>query len=433
MSAGPPARYTRSVGASVTLSAPSVAVQPGAEATIDLRLRNTGTVVDEFALSVLGDAADWATVEPPTVSLFPGAEETARIVFRPPRSSSVPAGPIPFGLHARSREDAAGSTVEEGVVEVGPYIEPFAELIPRTSRGSRSASHDLAIDNRGNVRLNAELEAADADRLLEFDVKPPGVVVQPGMAEFAKIQVKPAKRFWRGSPKTRPFQLTVRPEGGVPITLDGALLQEAMLPPWFMRALMALVALLILLVILWLGVLKPSIESAASEALASPLGDLRNDVNDALGDAGLPTLAPDGGGGGGASPSPSPSGGPTGSVEPGAPTPTAAATPGGPFIPGLGNPVDGRLDQATTTVTTTATLFVTDLVFSNPNGREGAIVLLRDTRSLVELRLENFRDLDFHFVTPIVVTADQTLNLSLTCTSDGPCDPAVLYSGYLRP
>jgi hypothetical protein len=420
------------VGASVTLLVPSVAVQPGGEATIELRLRNTGTVVDEFGLSVLGDAAGWATVQPPTISLFPGAEENARIIFRPPRGPSVPAGPMPFGLHARSREDAAGSTVEEGVVEVGTFLEPFAELIPRTSRGSRSASHDLAVDNRGNIRLNAELEAADADRFLQFDLKPPGMVVEPGMAGFAKVQVKPTKRFWRGAPKTRPFQLVVRPEGAAPVTLDGALLQEAMLPPWFFRALMALVALLILLIILWLGVLKPSIESAASEAVASPLGELRDDVNGALSDAGLPTMGPEAGGGA-ASPSPAASAAPGASSEPGAPTPTPGATPGGPFIPGLGNPVDGRLDQGATTITTTGTLFVTDLIFSNPNGREGAIVLLRDSTPLLELRLENFRDLDFHWVTPIVVTADRSLNLSLTCTSDGPCDPSVLYSGYLRP
>ena len=118
----------------------------------------------------------------------------------------------------------AGSTVEEGTVTVGPFQDPFAELVPRTSRGSRSASHDLAVDNRGNVRLNAEVEAADVDRHLQFDVKPPGVVVEPGMAQFAKVQVKPVKRFWRGSPKTRPFQLVVRSEGAPPVTLDGALL-----------------------------------------------------------------------------------------------------------------------------------------------------------------------------------------------------------------
>jgi hypothetical protein len=419
------------VGASVTLSAPSVAVQPGDQATLDFRLRNTGTVVDEFELSVLGDAAAWSTVEPPTISLFPGAEETARIRFQPPRGPSVPAGPMPFGLHARSKEDPAGSTAEEGVVDVAPFLEPFAELIPRTSRGSRSATHDVAVDNRGNTRLNAELEAADADRLLGFDVKPPGLVVEPGMAGFAKVQVKPAKRFWRGSPKTRPFQLVVRPEGGVPVTLDGALLQEAVLPPWFGRAIAALIALLIILVILWLTVLRPSIESAASAAVASPLADLRDDVNSALEDAGLPTMGP------GASASAPPIAGPgasSGSGGPGSSTePSPAPSTGGPFIAGLGSPVVGRLDAGVTSIKGTGTLFVTDLVFSNPNGQEGAIVLLRDSSPLFELRLENFRDLDFHFVTPIVVTADQSLNLSLTCTLEAACDPALLYSGYLRP
>ncbi len=417
------------MGASVTLTAPSIGVVPGGEATLELRLRNTGSVVDEFSLSVLGDAAGWSSVEPPTISLFPGAEETARITFRPPRSPQVPAGPMPFGLHARSKEDAGGSTVEEGVVEVGPFLEPFAELIPRTSRGSRSASHDLAVDNRGNIRLNAEVEASDADRLLGFDVKPPGMVVEPGMAGFAKVRVKPTKLFWRGTPKSRPFQLLVTPEGGTPVTLDGSLLQEAILPPWFMRAVLALIALLILLVVFWLGLLRPAIESAASDAVASPLADLREDVNSALDEAGLPTMAPPGGE---ESPEPSPSGStdPGASEPPGSPSPS----PDGPFIPGLGNPIDGRLVQDAPTFRPPGTLFVTDLVFSNPNGREGAIVLLRDGTPLVELQLENFRDLDYHFVTPIVVLADHDLSMSLTCTTAGvPCNPAILYSGYLRP
>ena len=75
---------------------------------------------------------------------------------------------------------------------------------------------------------------------------------------------------------------------------------------------------------------------------------------------------------------------------------------------------------------------MTDLVFSNPNGAAGALVVMRDTTPLLQLRLENFRDYDLHFVTPIVITGGQRLNLSLSCTSS-PCDPAVFYSGYLRP
>ena len=411
------------MGASVALSAPTVAVEPGGQATLDFRLRNTGSVVDEFSLEVLGDPGAWSTVEPPTISLFPGAEESGRIVFQPPRVSSTAAGPTPFGLRAASREDPAGSTVEEGTVEVGAFHEPAAELVPRTSRGSLSAGHDVAIDNRGNVQLNADVEAADADRLLRFDVKPPGVVVGPGMAEFARVTVKPLKRFWRGSPKTRPFQVYVRPSGAPAVTLDGSILQEAILPPWFGRAVAALIGLLVVAVLLWLFVLKPSIESAASEAVASPVAELRDDVNDALADAGLPTMGP----GDGPSATPTP--------EPGAtpPASTPTPTPPGPVIAGLGSPVDGRLVQGADSVTVSGTLFITDLVFSNPNGQEGDVVLLRDSTRLLELKLENFRDLDFHFVTPIVLTGGQTLNLALNCTGGGACDPAVFYSGYLRP
>jgi hypothetical protein len=77
--------------------------------------------------------------------------------------------------------------------------------------------------------------------------------------------------------------------------------------------------------------------------------------------------------------------------------------------------------------------FLTDFVFSNPNGQEGAVVVSRNNVPLMRLRLENFRDYDLHFVTPIVIGPTDTLNLSLACeiTSQA-CDPAVLYSGYVR-
>jgi hypothetical protein len=421
--------YTPPVGASVTLGASVVQVEPGGEAALDVRLRNTGTVVDEFSIDVLGDAAAWAVAEPPTISLFPGADGTVRIAFRPPRSASIAAGSLPFGIRTQSREDPEGTTVEEGVVEVLNFYEPFAELVPRTSRGSRGAGHDVAIDNRGNTRLNAELEAIDEDRLLRFDVDPPGIVIEPGMAGFARLKVKPTKRFWRGSPKTRPFQLHVRPEGTMALTLDGAMLQEPVLPPWFVRAMIALGLLIIALILLWLLVLKPTIQTAASEAVDKPIAELKNGVNDALSNAGLPTIGPGGGGGPSASPEASiPVGG---SAAPPGPTPT----PGGPVIAGLGSPIDGRLSKAAPTKTFTGTLFITDVVFSNPNGREGALVLLRDASDLFDIRLENIRDLDYHFVTPIVLTEGQALNLSLACTGANatPCDPTVFYSGYTRP
>ncbi len=421
------------MGASVTLVTPSVAVEPGGEVAVDLRLRNTGGVVDEFTLEVVGDSAGWASVDPPTVSLFPGAEGAARILFRPPRVASTPAGLIPFGLRARSREDPAGSVTEEGAVEVGAFVEPYAELVPRTSRGSRSAAHELALDNRGNVRLNAQVDGSDADRLLSFDVNPPGMVVEPGTAAFAKVRVKPAKRFWRGQPKSRAFQLLITPEGRLPITLDGAMLQEAILPPWFGRLVVALVAAVIGAILLWAFVLRPSIDSAVGQAISSPIAELRGDVNDALSAAGIPTMPAGGAADGGGEPTAT-AAEPTPTPGPGAtPTPEMPTADPGTVIPGLGSPVDGRLDEGSKSFSPDGTLFVTDLVFSNPSGATGAVIVRRDATEMLQLRLDNFRDYDLHFVTPIVIAEGQSLNLSLSCTSEGQCDPAVFYSGYLRP
>ena len=74
------------------------------------------------------------------------------------------------------------------------------------------------------------------------------------------------------------------------------------------------------------------------------------------------------------------------------------------------------------------TLFITDLVFSNPSDTAtGDISLERSGQALLVLKLENFRDLDYHFVTPIVVADGQQLTLVCSTTCPG---AALYYSGY---
>ena len=417
------------MGVLVRLASDQVQVIPGATATLEVTVRNTGTVVDQIAIDVLGDAAAWAAADPPSLSLFPATDGTAVVRFSPPRSASIAAGPVPFGIRATSREDPAGSAVEEGTVTVGAFQETFAELLPRTSRGSRSATHEVALDNRGNERLNASLEPSDPDQLLAFDVQPPGLVVDPGTSQFAKVRVSPRQRFWRGTPKTRQFKLAVTSPGSAPISLDGTMLQEAILPRWLIPALLALLALAILAVILWLTVLQPSIKSAATQALA----DAGITPLPSLGAASSPGGGGGSGGGGGGSSSP----GPSSEVITPAPSSGPASSPAGGGLSLGGTPVDGRLSVDGTNPTgvspSKTTLYITDLVFANPNGRAGTLQLSRGSLVVMNLRLENFRDLDFHFVTPIVVKSGQQLTLTASCTSAGPCDPSVYYSGFTNP
>jgi hypothetical protein len=409
------------MGALVTLSAKAVDVQPGAVATCTATVKNTGTVVDQFTIDVLGDPGAWAAAEPATLSLFPGAEGTATIFFRPPRAADTPTGELPFGVRARSQEDPAGSAVEEGVLTVGAFQDTFAELVPRTSRGSRGGTHEIAVDNRGNSRLNATVTAGDQDQLLRFDVEPPGLVVDPGTAGFAKIRVKPRQRFWRGQPRTRPFKVAVEGDGTAPMILDGSLLQEAVLPRWLVPALLALLAAVIAFVVIWLTLLQPAIKSAATAALE---------------DAGitpLPTL-PDG-----SKPTPAPAATPATPATPGptpppGETPTPAPTPTPPPV-GEGVPGDGRLavdGSYPSSRTFDQVFYLTDLVFANPNGRAGTLELRRGPLAVVTLRLQNFRDLDFHYVTPVVFQAGESMTLVVDCDA-GPCDPSVFYSGFSKP
>jgi hypothetical protein len=432
------------MGAVAHLENRSLPVTPGAQAVAEIRVRNSGSVVDQFAVEVLGDAGAWSTSEPATLSLFPGAEETARVTFAPPRSATVPAGTMPFAIRVRSHEDPAGSVVEEGTLEIEPFSDTFAELAPRTSRGSRGASHDLAIDNRGNARLNATVSAADPDKLLDFQIRPPSIVADPGTAAFAKVDVKPRQRFWRGTPKTRPFRLQVESPGGPPLGVEGTLLQEAILPPWLLKALLAVITVLVALIVLWLFFLQPAIQSTArqraEEAVVARLGPSPvGQTPFPTGGGGVtpppaPTPATSGASSGaGGSPSPSAGGGsPSPAVSPSA-SPSAGTESPSPSAPGLGaaQPIDGRLRPGAPLPPVEAgkTLFITDLVFSNSSDTAtGDLRLGRSGQPLLILRLENFRDLDYHFVTPIVIQSGQ--QLALTC--DGCTSAAVYYSGYTR-
>jgi hypothetical protein len=84
------------------------------------------------------------------------------------------------------------------------------------------------------------------------------------------------------------------------------------------------------------------------------------------------------------------------------------------------------------------TLSLTDVVFSNPQGDFGRAELLVDDEVRLEHALENFRDLDFHFVSPITVNDNVTLRVVCRSPGEPPdapppgtCDVSVLLGGEL--
>jgi hypothetical protein len=79
---------------------------------------------------------------------------------------------------------------------------------------------------------------------------------------------------------------------------------------------------------------------------------------------------------------------------------------------------------------------LTDLVLQNPSGDQGRIRVLINGVTILESALQNFRDLDFHFVAPYVVPAGQAISIQVDCdptqipNPTDPCSDAVSFSGF---
>ena len=412
------------MGASASLQTTSLSVTPGSEASLELRVRNTGHVVDVLTVEVVGEAAAWATVVPDHVSLFPSSDATVVVTFRPPMSASGPSGSVPFGLRVRSQEDPSGSVVEEGTLEVAAFLAVGAELAPRTSVGRKGAVASLAIDNRGTRPVTVQLGASDVGGELQIVCDPPSLTVEPDSAAFVKVRMRAVHPFRKGPSQTRMFEVVVS-EGELPVAVAaGMFVQEQTIPRWVRRAVLWTLVGLLALLAFWLLLGKPAVESAAKEAARE---EVTPPTIAAIGGGASGAGAGGGGSGGGAG------GGAAAEEEPsgGADVSAGAAGAAG----GASTTIDGRLfltgaGVSTYEVPAGSTLQVTDIVLQNPGGDAGSLQIRRNGTALLVVELANFRDLDYHFVAPIVFTAGQKLELGADCTA-GACTPGAYFAGYL--
>jgi hypothetical protein len=240
------------MGALVSALPTPVVVEPGEVATCELRVRNAGSVVDEFTFEVLGAASGWSTFAPPVLNLLPGSEETARLTLAPPRQCTTTAGPQALVVRVVSREDPDRSAVAEGVVDVAAFVDVGAQLAPRTSRSSRAADHRVTVSNRGNVSVEATVTASDPDQQLTFDATPVALTVEPCGSAAASVRVRARHSLIRGREQTRPFEVTVgsRVAGDstgsqAPVALEGAFVQAPLLSWWMVLLVLAALAVVV--------------------------------------------------------------------------------------------------------------------------------------------------------------------------------------------
>lgn len=432
------------MGATATLSTTRMAVEPGQDVTCSVAVRNAGAVVDQFVIDVVGDTSRWAVVESESVNLMPQEFGEVTIRFAPPRSPDVPAGPMAFAIRIVSHEDPRGTAVEEGVLDIAPFTEVSAEMVPAKAEGSTRANYEVVVDNLGNHPVNVTLQPIDPEDDLEFRLERTELQLQPGTAAFVRMQARPKKRFLRGQPQRRPFRVHVQTVDHEPAVAEGAMIQRQLLPKWLLPALLGLLALIGLLITLWFTLLRPSVYSAARDAVAQKTTDLNQVAQQAKSDAGkaksdakqaqqksnMAMRA---------------TGQDPNAVKPGSPDgtpPSIESSEGQPTDFRI--PADAKAQPDVTQFTEfpytppdeKKTVVVTDLILQNPRGDAGTLRILRDkdgTKSvLLEVGLNNFRDLDQHWLQPWVFGPGEKIVLAVSCQNpenQGNCTPAVSFSG----
>jgi hypothetical protein len=435
---------------------PSLAVEPGGEVVVPIRIRNPSSVVDEYSVRVAGEPEEWAVVEPPTIALFPDAEAVVNVRLRPPRTSSIVPGIVPFAVIVSSAEDPEG-TAEEGVLVVGSFHNTAAELAPRTSRGRRRGKHQLAFDNFGNTPVSAPVSGADKENALEFRFAPGTLTAPPGTAAFSKVEVRARDRLLTGPERMHVFQVLVEARGAEPLVVDGIYVQRALLP----RLLLPLALLVAALALAW-AFLKPDVESTAEMTTAAKQGQQTQEAardsaaatetaSEAAKTAAKASSTADAASAEATAAqkaaSTASSDAESASAASETATSIARSLAAGP-IPG--QPTSIRLSvkcpkdcKDVAKVPDGERWLLTDLVFSNPMADRGVVKLVLEGEVLFVESLENFRDLAFQFTAPMLVKEGGKLKFVAACSNDTEspggdpssraCTPGVYAAGFAQP
>lgn len=423
--------------------ADNLVVEPGQSVSCRLSLSNTGSIVEQFAIMVLGEGAEWISSDPPVVSMFPGAQQTVTLRFSPPREHSTPAGVVPFAVKVIPSNEPDDTVTEEGQITVGSFNDVGAELLPRVVNGRVGGRQRLAVDSRGNVPVPVSIGARDPADALRFRFRPESLTTVPGSAHFIRIRMRPRKRFWKGPAQLKQYQVQVDAAGEKPLVLDGQFKQGAVIPKWVY----GLVALVAAAVLLWYLLLRPVIRDTAQNANKAALAaqaqqtkQLQSQVSQAQQSASQANQAASQALGALGKKPPA-----TTTTSTTTTTTTVPGTTTSTTAPPVTGPGDGHVETVAApgstatnsafTVPSGTTVEITNLVLENVSGSSGTARIERlipgqPTQDLLVVNLATLNEQEFTFNTPMVFSHDQQLQLRVDCAGDQTaCDVFLYYTG----
>jgi len=372
-----------------TFQPSTISSSPGSAAALTLHLHNDADAEAVVKLKALGDLAAQTVLESETIYLDPGESFEVPVIVDV--SSTMLSGRHTSGIEISSGADT--KITAEATIAVESAVAYSVTLLPARSSSGGSGKHQVVVDNTGNTPMMVEIGAHPHDDLVDIELAAPLLNVDPGTSAKVELRVHPKVRFWNGDPQEHPFTVDVAGSDNETLQLEGVFEQGPRVRPWFLPAAAGMIGALAVGTLAWFALLKPAVDSIADDRAAAALEEQQGAFDEKIAEL-------------------------------------EAAGERARQLP-LGVPVDQRLNveaapggsaNESFTVGSDRVLSITDVVFQNPAGATGRVMLLRDGEVLLESELANFRDLDLHFVAPFRFDESATVELVLECAAAGPND-----------
>ncbi len=233
-------------GLYVVLENGSGDVAVGSEWLAQVRISNTGGIVERVDLRTEGLPPEWVTFEPAQVNLDQNAEQVVLLRIRPPHASSTLAGRTPFNVHVWSLTNPTVRVTLSGMVNVGSFADCTLTLDPLVSSGRRHARVTALITNLGNSPVAGTIEAREPEGVLRIHPSTLPVAVPPGQPLPIELQISAKKRRWTGVPRTHRLKVELANAQGSIVEAEATMTQTPTLPSWSLKA-MTLVLVVVLL------------------------------------------------------------------------------------------------------------------------------------------------------------------------------------------
>ena len=74
----------------LTMDVRRLRAEPGGQAQLSVQVKNPGHLVESFHMDVVGLDPSWWQVHPPELAVYPGKEESAVVLLKPPENAQAP-------------------------------------------------------------------------------------------------------------------------------------------------------------------------------------------------------------------------------------------------------------------------------------------------------------------------------------------------------